>query len=296
MREYRVSKVKNIDSIPSVAGAPGTASSPASGRPNAPSPTVAALFVETGGCYFGLPGVDPWDEARDARKYLGPHPVVAHPPCQRWGRFALGGPAAYGQYRKGDDDGCFAAALAAVRRWGGVLEHPEASSAWSAHGLTRPPYSGAWVPADWPEDHGGWTCCVQQGAYGHKARKATWLYACRTELPSLQWGKAPGLFGSVGGMGFHSAAERAAFKANPDSVPWAKARARAIKTGVIQNLSKRQRAATPHEFRDLLINMARSVSGRVFERASPAERSPREGEAVAKGRRRIGDLFEPEPA
>jgi hypothetical protein len=23
---------------------------------------VAALYVETGGCYFGLPGVDPWDE------------------------------------------------------------------------------------------------------------------------------------------------------------------------------------------------------------------------------------------
>lgn len=34
--------------------------------------TVAALFVETGGCYFGLPDVDPWDEARDARLYAGP--------------------------------------------------------------------------------------------------------------------------------------------------------------------------------------------------------------------------------
>lgn len=29
--------------------------------------TVAALYVETGGCYYGLPGVVPWDEARDAR-------------------------------------------------------------------------------------------------------------------------------------------------------------------------------------------------------------------------------------
>ena len=29
--------------------------------------TVAALFVETGGCYFGLAEVDPWDLARDAR-------------------------------------------------------------------------------------------------------------------------------------------------------------------------------------------------------------------------------------
>lgn len=46
---------------------------------------IAALYVETGGAYFGLPGVDPWDEARDARRYAGPLPVVAHPPCQRYG-------------------------------------------------------------------------------------------------------------------------------------------------------------------------------------------------------------------
>jgi hypothetical protein len=50
-------------------------------------PHVAALYVTKGGCYFGLEGVDPWDEARDARTYAGPWPVIAHPPCQRWGRF-----------------------------------------------------------------------------------------------------------------------------------------------------------------------------------------------------------------
>jgi len=33
--------------------------------------TVAALFVETGGSYFGLPGVDPWDEAREIPGYPG---------------------------------------------------------------------------------------------------------------------------------------------------------------------------------------------------------------------------------
>lgn len=29
---------------------------------------VAALYVETGGTYYGLPGVDPWDVERDARR------------------------------------------------------------------------------------------------------------------------------------------------------------------------------------------------------------------------------------
>ena len=103
--------------------------------------TVAALFVATDGCYFGLPDVDPWDVRRDARLYAGPHPVVAHPPCERWGRYWGGGPMLHGtprQKKLGDDDGCFASALASVRRWGGVLEHPEASHAFAAHELRAP--------------------------------------------------------------------------------------------------------------------------------------------------------------
>jgi hypothetical protein len=200
---------------------------------------IAALFVETDGCYFGLPDVDPWDQARDARRYAGPHPVVAHPPCERWGRYWNGGPSARVPRLKGDDAGCFASALASVRKWGGVLEHPEASAAWAAHDLIEPPRFGGWVVADW---HGGWTCCVEQGAYGHRARKATWLYANGVDLPSLKWGRAAGDFVRLD-EGFHSIEERR----------------RAIKTGACQRLSKRQRAATPHEFRDMLLGIARSA-------------------------------------
>lgn len=196
---------------------------------------IAALFVQPGGCYFGLPNVDPWDELRDARTYPGPYRVVAHPPCERWGRYWSGGPSARVRRQKGDDGGCFAAALASVRRWGGVLEHPEASHAWRAHGLNEPPRPGGWVVADF---EGGWTCCVEQGAYGHKARKATWLYANSVELPSMKWGSAPGAFNLLD-EGYHSKEERA----------------RKIKTGICQRLSKRQRAATPIEFRDVLVAM-----------------------------------------
>ena len=205
--------------------------------------TVAALYVQTDGCYYGLDDVDPWDEARDARKYDGPHPVVAHPPCARWGRYWFGGPAwiASGKSRKtlGDDDGCFAAALSAVGRWGGVIEHPEGSHAWRRFGLNLPPRSGGWIAADFD---GGWTCCVEQGHYGHLARKATWLYAVGFEPPPLAWGRAPGDFVRIDD-GCHSAEERR----------------RMTRTGACQRLSHKLRAATPEPFRDLLLDMARSV-------------------------------------
>ena len=71
---------------------------------------IAALYVMADGVYSGRPDVDVWDEARDARKYSGPWPVVAHPPCERWGRYWFGGPSVKVRKVKGDDDGCFAAA------------------------------------------------------------------------------------------------------------------------------------------------------------------------------------------
>jgi hypothetical protein len=60
---------------------------------------IAALFVAPDGVYAGLPGVEVWDEARDARRYAGPWPVVAHPPCQRWGRFWHGSPSRPHQFQ-----------------------------------------------------------------------------------------------------------------------------------------------------------------------------------------------------
>ena len=145
---------------------------------------IAALFVESGGCYFGLPEVDPWDIARDARAYAGPHPVVAHPPCQLWGTFAIVNFMRWGgeHNRPGNDGGCFMSALASVRRWGGVLEHPASTYAWDAHGLSFPNGSGWQQTLD-----GEWVCEIWQSAYGHKANKKTWLlYSGRAPFP-LRW-------------------------------------------------------------------------------------------------------------
>jgi hypothetical protein len=207
--------------------------------------TIAALYVEDGGVYYDVPDVDPWPLARDARR-AGLHAVVAHPPCERWGRYWSGGPSAAQRRLLGKDDGTFSHALWAVRSFGGVLEHPEASHAWRWYGIDAPRKSGGWVRGD----RYGYTCCVEQGHYGHLARKATWLYVAvpmsaprshAVRLPELIWGPAKQSLRLD--EGFHSAEERR----------------RAIRTGVCQRLSARQRAATPPAFRDLLLEIARSV-------------------------------------
>lgn len=193
---------------------------------------VAALFVETGGSYYGLPDVDPWDQERDARKYAGPWPVVAHPPCQLWGPFAAVNYARWGgeHNRPGNDAGCFASALVSVRQFGGVLEHPAATRAWSAHGLPRPLPSG-WIKTPC----GGWVCEVWQSAYGHRANKATWLYAHIAMPPRVNWSRP---------QGTHQIGQR-------------------DQRGKDRNkptVTKREASATPPAFRDLLISMARAAS------------------------------------
>jgi len=236
---------------------------------------IAALYVAPGGVYYGLDDVDPWPESRDARTYVGPWPVVAHPPCARWGRYWFGGPSCRERKVKGDDGGCFAAALEAVRAYGGVLEHPEVSAAFATFGLRRPDREVGWQPAgDWI----GWVCCVEQGHYGHRARKATWLYAVASTLPALTWGASHQGGGGVRlDAGFHSAEERKlfratlrAFRSNRTFDPEMKiakngyldAMEAATGCKLFERLGKRERNATPIAFRDVLLNIARSCVSR----------------------------------
>lgn len=190
-------------------------------------PKIAALYVETGGVYYGLPGVDPWDEARDARQYAGPHPVVAHPPCGRWCQLAPVNEARWGA-RIGDDGGCFAAALKAVRRWGGVLEHPAYSLAWPRFMLT-PPTRGLWLRSLLDD---GWVTEVSQSAYGHPARKRTWLYLVGDPL-ELDWRDPDGE--CVVGAGVHTG-----------------------QSAGRPRISGATASATPHAFRDVLLRLARA--------------------------------------
>lgn len=201
---------------------------------------IAALFVAENGPYVGLPDVDAWGINRDARRYAGPWPVVAHPPCERWGRYWSGGPSAKVRRLKGDDGGCFVSALMSVRTYGGVLEHPADTAAWSAFGLLAPPKDGGWVAAG---DFKGWVCHVEQGHYGHRARKATWLYAVAKTLPLLKWGPSAGRIRID--EGFHSSDARA--------------RARAAGIMPVPRISEKDRIHTPTPFRDELLHIARCV-------------------------------------
>lgn len=196
---------------------------------------IAALFVQTNGAYFGLPEIDPWDIKRDARKYAGPYAVVAHPPCSRWCRLAGLVEARWG-HKRGEDGGCFASALAAVRTWGGVLEHPAYSDAWSAFGLPAP------IPGlGWQRDiYGGWSCHVEQGRYGHPAKKATWVYAHGiTQLPSLDWRT----------LADHESTALVSWCGNHTS-----------KFDRRPRVGKRIAAKTPPAFREVLLGIARSVN------------------------------------
>lgn len=190
---------------------------------------IAALFVQPGGCYYGLPDVDPWGLPRDARSYSGTFPVVAHPPCQLWTRFAHVNYARWGgeHNRPGNDGGCFAFAIHAVKLWGGVVEHPAFSDAWSFFDLPRPESVG------WNKSGDDYVCEVWQSAYGHMARKRTWLLYHGANAPfDLRWDRPEGSHQ----IGFHD--QRGKDRNKP-------------------TISGKKASATPALFRDELIALAR---------------------------------------
>lgn len=190
--------------------------------------------METGGAYFGLEGVEPWGVERDARLYPGPWPVVAHPPCARWSPLAYINRRRIPGYEIGADGGCFASALAAADHWGGVLEHPAGSLAWKYYGLNRP------ERGSWQGDGYSWVTEVDQGRYGHRARKRTWLYVVsRSAPPDLDWelAESPAIVSGFTHQpkGGHIACEQ-------------------------RRVRPREASRTPAAFRDLLLKIAAEVS------------------------------------
>lgn len=152
--------------------------------------TVAVLFARADSVYKTLSGVEVYDAERDARTYDGPHPVVAHPPCRGWGQLRhMASP-------RPDERNLARLAVALVREFGGVLEHPSASVLWPAQGLPAPGASA--------DQFGGWTLAAPQKWWGHEAEKKTLFYivGCGPRdipLMPLKLGEAEAVIGTPHG-------------------------------------------------------------------------------------------------
>ncbi len=150
--------------------------------------TVAVLFARADSNYKVLPGTDVWDAERDALRWPGGAPVIAHPPCRAWGQLrALANP------RPGEKELALWA-VEQVRKYGGVLEHPAKSTLWPVVGLPKPGEV---------DEYGGWTLPIFQVWFGHRAEKPTYLYivgASPRDLPvlPLRLGEATHICGTSG--------------------------------------------------------------------------------------------------
>ena len=135
-------------------------------------PTVAILYARQDSIYKTMPGCDVWDIDRDARRWPGGCPVVAHPPCRLFGHLAHAATQA-----RPDEKRYAYQCIHHIRRNGGVLEHPKASKLWCEMKLPEP-YAGA-------DPWGGFTLQIDQIHFGHPAIKASRLYVCGVDPEHL---------------------------------------------------------------------------------------------------------------
>lgn len=131
---------------------------------------VAVLFARQDSVYKSLAGCDVFDIDRDARTWPGGCQVVAHPPCRAWGRLR-----AFAKPRPDEKQLAFFA-VNQVRKFGGVLEHPEASTLWREASLPKIGERDQW---------NGYTLPISQKWWGHRAEKKTWLYIVGVEPVDL---------------------------------------------------------------------------------------------------------------
>jgi hypothetical protein len=131
---------------------------------------LLAQIARSDSVYKTIKGCDVWDIERDARKWLGGMPCIAHPPCRAWGQLS------HMAKPRSDEKDLARYAVEQVRTWGGVLEHPLASKLWADQSL---PNIGAY------DKHGGATIAISQHWFGHRAEKKTLLYIVGCELGKL---------------------------------------------------------------------------------------------------------------
>jgi hypothetical protein len=152
-----------------------------------PLRTIAVLCAARKTAYRDIPGVEVYDEVRDARNFPGGMPVIAHPPCRRWTRFGkamLAGtktrcpgwtPPSKEEIADEKNLGLFCARM--VQECGGILEQPANSELFAAAGLPLP---GS------PQGPESFSLHVWQRWWGFPNKKGTWLYFCGISQFSIE--------------------------------------------------------------------------------------------------------------
>lgn len=147
------------------------------GQKNLTRRTVAVLCAARKTSYREIPGVEIYDEVRDARTFPGGMPVIAHPPCRRWTTFGanmLKATAKHGNRLPTDAEikqerelGLWCARQ--VQENGGILEQPAGSKLFESAGLPLPGL---------PQSPESFSLHVWQAWWGYPLKKGTWLYFC----------------------------------------------------------------------------------------------------------------------
>jgi hypothetical protein len=183
---------------------------------------ISILFAARNSIYKTIPGLDVWDEDRDALNWPGGNPGIFHPPCRLWSKWMR-------HFSKAPPEEKELAlwSVRQVRKWGGVLEHPACSELWPGAGLP--------FPGKGRDIYGGMSISLRQQWFGHKAEKATWLYICgANRLPDIPF--------RLGQPECHYSAVRT------------------VKHPDMQRLSHRERHGTPPAFAHWLIAVAERCS------------------------------------
>lgn len=187
---------------------------------------VVVLFARKDSVYKSLPACDVWDAERNALSWPGGASIVAHPPCRAWG-----GLRHMANPRPGERELAIWA-VAEIRKWGGVLEHPKRSQLWPELNLPL---------GREPDEYGGFTLAVDQFWWGHRAQKSTLLYICGCDLKDIP--PIPLVMGCaqyvVGTSGRRKDGCR--------------------KVG--REITKRERESTPPQFAEWLVELAKRCGG-----------------------------------
>jgi hypothetical protein len=176
---------------------------------------ISVLFAARNSIYKTIPDLDVWDEDRNALNWPGGNPGIFHPPCRLWSKWMRHFSTAPESEKE-----LARWSVRMVRQHGGVIEHPACSVLWEDQRLPVPGKSDLW----------GISIAILQQWFGHKAKKATWLYICDCQqIPPI-----PFIMGQ------------------PDCY----SAVRKVKHPDMQRLSHRERQGTPPAFAHWLVSVA----------------------------------------